>query len=49
MQSILKFSTLEDLIDRANRTKYGLAAAVFSNDLDKVNVLTQGLRAGTVW
>lgn len=26
-----------------------MAAAVFSKDIDKVNYLVQGLRAGTVW
>lgn len=45
----MKFSDLEEIIERANNTNYGLAAAVFSKDLDKVNYLTQGLRAGTVW
>lgn len=40
---------MEELIERANNTNYGLAAAVFSNDLDKVNYLTQGIKAGTVW
>lgn len=45
----MKFKNLEDLIQRANNTNYGLAAAVFSNDMDKVNYLTQGIKAGTVW
>lgn len=45
----MKFKDLEDLITRANNTEYGLAAAVFSKDLDKVNYLTQGIKAGTVW
>lgn len=45
----MKFKNLEEIIERANNTNYGLAAAVFSNDLDKVNYITQGLRAGVVW
>lgn len=45
----MKFKDLEDLIERANNTDYGLAAAVYSKDLDKVNYLTQGIKAGTVW
>ena len=45
----MKFKDIEDVIDRANKTNYGLAASIFSSDLDKVNLLSQGLRAGTVW
>ena len=36
-------------MERANKTIYGLAAAVFTKDLDKAMHLSQGLRAGTVW
>lgn len=40
---------MDEIIDRANDTNYGLAAAVFSKDVDKINYITQGLKAGTVW
>ncbi|KAF2901093.1 hypothetical protein ILUMI_05092 [Ignelater luminosus] len=49
VQQLMKFKNLDEIIERANNTNYGLAAAVISNDLDKVNYLVQGLRAGTVW
>ncbi|KAL0820991.1 hypothetical protein ABMA28_005640 [Loxostege sticticalis] len=49
VQQIIKFSSVEEVVARANRTEYGLAAAVFSNDLDRVNYLVQAIRAGTVW
>ncbi|XP_038221862.1 aldehyde dehydrogenase, mitochondrial [Zerene cesonia] len=49
VQQIMKFSSLDELLARANNTEYGLAAAVFTKDLDKANYLIQGLRAGTVW
>lgn len=49
VQQILKFDDLEEVIQRANNTDYGLAAAVFTKDLNKANYLVQGLRAGTVW
>lgn len=49
MQQILKFSSMEEIVERANKTIYGLAAAVFTKDLDKAMYLSQGLRAGTVW
>ncbi|XP_060804397.1 aldehyde dehydrogenase, mitochondrial [Amyelois transitella] len=49
VQQIIRFSSLEEAVSRANDTDYGLAAAIFSNDLDKVNYLVQAIRAGTVW
>uniref|UniRef100_A0A4Y0BGW2 Aldedh domain-containing protein n=1 Tax=Anopheles funestus TaxID=62324 RepID=A0A4Y0BGW2_ANOFN len=49
VQQLIRFKSLDEVIERANLTDYGLAAAVFSKDIDKVNYLVQGLRAGTVW
>uniref|UniRef100_A0A8D1MNB6 aldehyde dehydrogenase (NAD(+)) n=1 Tax=Sus scrofa TaxID=9823 RepID=A0A8D1MNB6_PIG len=49
VMQILKFKTIEEVIGRANNSKYGLAAAVFTKDLDKANYLSQALQAGTVW
>jgi len=49
VQQILKFSTIEEVVERANRTIYGLAAGVFTKDLDKAMYMSQALRAGTVW
>jgi len=49
VQSILKFNDLGDVIKRANATRYGLAAGVFTNNLDTANTLSRALRAGTVW
>lgn len=46
---VLKFKNLEEVITRANDTKYGLAAAVFTRDIDKAHYISNGLRAGTVW
>lgn len=47
VQQIIRFKKLDEVIERANKTEFGLAAAVFSKDLDKVNYVVQGLRAGT--
>jgi len=49
VMSIMKFDTIEEVITRANRNEYGLAAGVWTRDLDTANTLSRGLRAGTVW
>uniref|UniRef100_A0A0B7AFI5 Omega-crystallin n=1 Tax=Arion vulgaris TaxID=1028688 RepID=A0A0B7AFI5_9EUPU len=49
VQSILKFSNVEDVIQRANRTRYGLAAGVITNDINKAFQISQSLQAGSVW
>lgn len=49
VQLIMKFRTIEEVIPRANDTTYGLAAAVFTRDLDRALTITSCLRAGTVW
>lgn len=49
MQSILKFSTVEEVIKRANATMYGLAAAVFTKDFDRLITMSSALKAGVVW
>jgi len=46
---ILKFKDINEVIERANDSEYGLAASVFSKDLDKSIVVSNGLRAGSVW
>lgn len=49
VMQILKFKTIEEVVGRANNSKYGLAAAVFTKDPDKANYLSQAPQAGTVW
>ncbi|XP_019176626.1 PREDICTED: aldehyde dehydrogenase family 2 member B7, mitochondrial [Ipomoea nil] len=49
VQSILKFSDLDDVVRRANASRYGLAAGVFTQNIDTANTLTRALRVGTVW
>ncbi|KAF5449852.1 hypothetical protein F2P56_030255, partial [Juglans regia] len=49
VQSIFKYKDLDEVIRRANATHYGLAAGVFTENLDTANTLTRALRAGSVW
>lgn len=49
VQSILKWSTLEEVLERSNKSEYGLAAGVYSKDVNWVNSLSRGLQAGTIW
>lgn len=43
------FRDLDEVIRRANATLFGLAAGVFTENLDTANTLTRALRVGTVW
>jgi aldehyde dehydrogenase (NAD+) len=47
--TVLKFKDLEEVVLRANRTDYGLAAAVWTRDIGKAHRIANEVRAGTVW
>ena len=47
--SIIKFKDLDDVVERANRTMYGLAAGVWTRDIGKAHAIANAVRAGTVW
>ncbi len=49
VMSILKFKDMDELVDRANKTIYGLAAAVWTRDISKAHHIANNVRAGTVW
>ena len=49
VMSVIPFNNLDEVIARANRTKYGLAAAVWTRDIKKALAVANGVRAGTVW
>ncbi len=46
---VIPFTNTEEAIHIANDTKYGLAAMVWSRDLEKANLVARRLRCGTVW
>ncbi|HMF10659.1 MAG TPA: aldehyde dehydrogenase family protein, partial [Gemmataceae bacterium] len=47
--SVLPFKKVDEVIQRANSTYYGLAAAVWTKDIDKAHVFAREVKAGTVW
>jgi aldehyde dehydrogenase (NAD+) len=49
VMSIIKFKDIDEVIQRANDTMYGLAAAVWTQDISKGHAIANGVRAGTVW
>ena len=46
---LMKFSTEEEAIARANASEYGLAGAVWTKDADKGVAIAEQLETGTVW
>lgn len=47
--SVLPFKKMEEVIARANNTSYGLAAAIWTRDIDKAHLFARQVKAGTVW
>jgi len=46
---VMPFRSVDEVINIANDTKYGLAAMIWTNDLEKANKVARRLRCGTVW
>lgn len=49
VMNILSFKDVDEVVDRANKTFYGLAAAVWTRDVAKAHHIANQVRAGTVW
>ena len=49
VMSIIPFKTIDEVVERSNRTTYGLAAAVWTRDIQKAHSIANSVRAGTVW
>jgi aldehyde dehydrogenase (NAD+) len=43
------FSSLEEALERANNTNYGLAAGVFTSNMKTAEYFVRNIEAGTVW
>lgn len=49
MQSILKFKTLDEVIERSNNSSYGLAAGIMTKNIDWAFTFARAVEAGSVW
>ena len=46
---IFKFKTIDEAIERANNSRYGLGGGVFTKSMDQAIKITNALRAGTIY
>jgi len=49
VMSVLSFRDIDEVIERSNKTFYGLAAAVWTRDVGKAHRVAHSVKAGTVW
>ena len=49
VMTVIPFSELDEVIQMSNDNEYGLAAAVWTNDITKALTTARALRVGTVW
>src|SRR5260370_1564335 len=49
VMAILKFKDVNEVAERANKSMYGLAAAVWTEAISKAHAIADSVRAGTVW
>ncbi|KQK08537.1 hypothetical protein BRADI_2g42360v3 [Brachypodium distachyon] len=49
VMSLMKFKTVEEAIQKANNTRYGLAAGVVTKNIDIANTVSRSVRAGVIW
>jgi aldehyde dehydrogenase (NAD+) len=49
VMSVIAFKDVDEVIARANRTNYGLAAGVWTRDIKKAHAVANAMQAGTVW
>lgn len=47
--AVLTFEDLDELVEKANSTIYGLAAGIYTRDVGKAHTLARRIQAGTVW
>ena len=47
--SVLEFDTVEEAIEIANSTLYGLSSGIWTENINDALIFAKGVRAGTVW
>lgn len=47
--SVLPFDSFDEVVERANNTSYGLAAGVWTTNLEKAHLYARKVKAGTIW
>lgn len=47
--SVITFDDLDEAVAAGNNTKYGLAAAIWTRDVNVAHIVARELHAGTVW
>lgn len=47
--AVMRFADIEDAVEKANQTIYGLAAGVWTRDIGKAHRVASEIHAGTVW
>ena len=45
----MKFKDISEVVNRSNTTCYGLGAAVFTKDINKAIMISNSIKAGTIW
>ena len=46
---VIRYSSLDDVINKANSMSFGLGGSVWSSDLDKAQAVAEQLECGTAW
>ncbi|KAG2589732.1 hypothetical protein PVAP13_5NG383046 [Panicum virgatum] len=49
VMALMKFKTVEEVIQKANNTRYGLAAGIVTKNIDIANTVSRSIRAGAIW
>lgn len=49
VRSIMSYKTVDEALERANDTPYGLGSSLWSSDIDRAAALAPRLEAGTTW
>lgn len=47
--SVIKFKDIDDAVAKANDTQYGLAAALWTKNIQTAHTVAKKIKAGTVW